>query len=76
MATSSSVQDKKMQGSVPPKPESDADKPSIDPERPGKYDPLRSPDEVSKGRPEDWKDPADMDLPAADEQTPLSDDRR
>jgi hypothetical protein len=32
--------------------------------------------EVTKGRPGDWTDPADSDLPAADEETPLSDDRR
>jgi len=76
MTTDSSFQDKKMQGSVPPKPESGTDKPTIDPVRPGKYDPLGRPDEVTEERPEDWIDPADRDLPAADEQSPLSDDRR
>jgi hypothetical protein len=76
MATDSSFQDRKMQGSVPPKPESDTDTPSMDPERPGKYDPLGQPDEVTRERPEDWKDPADREMPAADEQSPLSDDRR
>lgn len=76
MATDSSFQDKKMQGSVPPEPESGIDRPTIDPVRPDKYDPLVRPDDVTKERPEDWIDPADRDLPAADEQSPLSDDRR
>lgn len=76
MPTDSSFQDKKMQGSVPPKPESGTDKPTTDPEDPGKFDPLARPDVLKKERLGDWEDPANKDLPEADEETPPSDDRR
>lgn len=61
------------QGSVPSKPEPGSEEPTLDPDDPDHYDPLTTPED---GRPEDWKDPPDTDLPAADEETPLSDDMR
>ncbi|WP_422419172.1 hypothetical protein [Pseudomonas sp. GZD-222] len=61
------------QGSDPSKPEPGSDEPTLHPDDPNKYDPLKSPD---RDRPEDWDDPAERVTPEADEQTPLSDDRR
>ncbi|MEZ1318004.1 hypothetical protein QIW53_18445 [Pseudomonas fluorescens] len=72
MSTDSSFQDQP-QGSVPSKPEPGTDEPTLDPDDPDKYDPLKSP---SSDRPEDRRDPAERVTPEADEQTPLSDDRR
>lgn len=72
MSTDSSFQDQP-QGSVPSKPEPGTDEPTLDPDDPDKYDPLKSP---ASDRPEDWRDPAERVTPEADEQTPLSDDRR
>ncbi|EJN19853.1 hypothetical protein PMI35_05541 [Pseudomonas sp. GM78] len=42
---------------------------------PGKYDPLIQPDLEDEEGAQDWNEP-DRKLPEADEQTPLSDDRR
>ena len=72
MSTDSSFEDQ-TQGSVPSKPESGTDEPTLDPNDPNKYDPLKNP---SEGRPGDWTDPGERTTPEADEQTPLSDDRR
>jgi hypothetical protein len=79
MASDSTYQDKlqrqdQTQGSVPSKPEPDG--PLANPNDPDKYDPLTRPDPDASQRPEDWDDPAGRDVPEADEQTPLSDDRR
>ncbi|MDI2590326.1 hypothetical protein POF45_02610 [Pseudomonas sp. 681] len=72
MATDSSFQDQ-TQGSVPSRPEPGSEEPTLDPDDPDHYDPLKTPGDA---RPEDWKDPPDADLPAANEETPLSDDLR
>lgn len=72
MSTDLSFQD--TQGSVPSKPEPGSDEPQLDPDDPDKYDPLKNPDDSE--RPEDWKDPSERVTPEADEETPLSDDRR
>ena len=72
MSTDSSFEDQ-TQGSVPSRPEPGTDEPTLDPDDPNKYDPLKNPD---KERPVDWDDPAERVTPEADEQTPLSDDRR
>jgi hypothetical protein len=74
MSTDSSFHDEtqrqdQTQGSVP-------SKPGLNPDDPDKYDPLTRPDMGTGERPEDGEDPAGRDLPEADEQTPLSDDRR
>ncbi|MNP39642.1 hypothetical protein D3C76_1332270 [compost metagenome] len=76
MTTDSTFQDKlqrqnQTQGSVPSKPE--PENPLVNPNDPGKYDPLTRPDPEQS---QDWDEPAGRDLPEADEQTPLSDDRR
>ena len=42
---------------------------------PGKYDPLTQPDLEDDDGAQDWNE-RDRKLPEADEQTPLSDDRR
>ncbi|NWL23279.1 hypothetical protein [Pseudomonas umsongensis] len=42
---------------------------------PGKYDPLTQPDLEDDDAAQDWNE-RDRKLPEADEQTPLSDDRR
>lgn len=76
MSTDLSFQDKTVQGTVPSNPEPGTDEPTLDPKDRGKFDPLERPGNVKEERPEDWKDPADKDLPEADEETPLSDDRR
>lgn len=60
------------QGSVPSKPEPSSDEPTLDPDDPNKYDPLKNP---SDERQEDWRDPGERITPEADEQAPLSDDR-
>ncbi|MEN8639604.1 hypothetical protein [Pseudomonas sichuanensis] len=73
MSTDSSFQDRP-QGSDPTKPMPGTEKPMLDPDDPKKYDPLRKPEDAD--RPEDWKDPGERNTPEADEQTPLSDDRR
>ncbi|CAI8906073.1 hypothetical protein [Pseudomonas putida] len=44
-------------------------------EDPGKYDPLKQPDLDDDEDARDWSE-RDRKLPEADEQTPLSDDRR
>ncbi|WP_415764210.1 hypothetical protein [Pseudomonas sp. ZB1P45] len=72
MSSDSSFQDQ-TQGSVPSKPESGSDEPTLDPDDPNKYDPLTKP---SDDRPEDWKEPGERTTPEADEITPLSDDMR
>jgi len=72
MFTESNYEDH-TQASVPSKPEPGTDEPALDPQDPNKYDPLKNP---SDDRPEDWKDPAERVTPEADEETPLSDDRR
>lgn len=72
MSTDSSFQDQPS-ASVPSRPEPGADEPTLDPDDPNKYDPLKNPD---RDRPQDWDDPAERNTPEADEQTPLSDDRR
>ncbi|MFJ2689891.1 hypothetical protein [Pseudomonas sp. NPDC087336] len=46
-----------------------------DPKDPGKYDPLTQPDLEEDEDARDWSE-RDRKLPEADEQTPLSDDRR
>jgi hypothetical protein len=79
MTTDSTFQDNmqrqgQAQDSVPSRPEPDS--PSLNPDDPGKYDPLTTPDPGTVQRPEDWDDLAGRELPEADEQTPLSDDRR
>ncbi|MVV51728.1 hypothetical protein EJA72_26305 [Pseudomonas sp. PB120] len=61
------------QGSFPSKPEPGSDEPTLDPDDPNKYDPLKNP---SDDRPENQKEPGERTTPEADEQTPLSDDRR
>jgi|EndMetStandDraft_2_1072991.scaffolds.fasta_scaffold2157511_1 hypothetical protein len=63
------------QGAVPSKPEPGNDDSQPNPDDPGKYDPLSQPDKEEDARPEDWNEPP-RDVPEADEQTPLSDDRR
>lgn len=45
------------------------------PDDPGKYDPLTQPDLEDDDGAQDWNE-RDRKLPEADEQTPLSDDRR
>ena len=45
------------------------------PDDPGKYDPLTQPDLEDDESAQDWNEP-DRKLPEADEQSPLSDDRR
>jgi hypothetical protein len=72
MSTDSSFPDQ-TQGSVPSKPEPGSDEPTLDPDDPNKYDPLKNP---SDDRPEDWKEPGERTTPEADEITPLSDDMR
>jgi len=71
MSTDSTFQGQP-QGSDPSRPDPEVDDPTLDPDDPNKYDPLKKPDIE---RPEDWEDP-DRVPPEADEQTPLSDDRR
>lgn len=71
MSTDSTFQDQP-QGSDPSRSNPEVDDPTLDPDDSKKYDPLRKPDTE---RPEDWEDP-DRVPPEADEQTPLSDDRR
>jgi hypothetical protein len=72
MTNDSSFQDQ-AQGSVPTRPEPDSDERTLDPDDPDKYDPLKNPGD---DRGEDGRDPAERTPPEADEQTPLSDDRR
>lgn len=72
MSIDSSFQDQ-TQGSIPPMPEPGTDEPTLDPDDPDKYDPLKNP---SEGRPGDWTDPGERTTPEADEETPLSDDMR
>lgn len=72
MSTDSSFRDQP-QGSDPSRPQPDTNNPQLDPDDPNKYDPLKKPD---RERPEDWIDPGERMPPEADEQTPLSDDRR
>lgn len=72
MSTDSSFNDE-TKGSVSSKPEPGTDEPTLDPNDPSKYDPLKNPQD---DRPEAWKNPAERVTPEADEQTPLSDDRR
>ncbi|WP_412071775.1 hypothetical protein [Pseudomonas fluorescens] len=61
MSTDSSFQNQ-TQGSVPSKPEPSSDEPTLDPDDPNKYDPLKNP---SDDRPEDWKDPGERTTPEA-----------
>ncbi|MVV48086.1 hypothetical protein EJA72_07480 [Pseudomonas sp. PB120] len=61
------------QGFFPSKPEPGSDEPTLDPDDPKKYDPLKNP---SDDRPENQKESGERTTPEADEQTPLSDDRR
>ncbi|WP_256669126.1 hypothetical protein [Pseudomonas sp. C2B4] len=72
MSNDSSFQDE-TQDFVPSRPQQGSDEPTLDPDDPDKYDPLKSP---SGDRPEDWKDHGERTTPEADEQSPLSDDRR
>ncbi|MBZ9780214.1 hypothetical protein K9857_01435 [Pseudomonas sp. REP124] len=72
MSTDSSFEDQ-TQDSDPSKPEPDSDEPLLDPDDPDKYDPLKNP---ADERPDDWNPPGERVTPEADEQTPLSDDRR
>ena len=72
MSTNTSFQDQ-TQSSIPSSPEPGSDEPTLDPEDPNKYDPLKNPTE---DRPDDWKDPGERTTPEADEETPLSDDMR
>lgn len=58
---------------VPSRPTPGVDEPPTEPDDTGGFDPLKRPDVVTRDPPEDWEDP---DLPAPDEETPLSDDRR
>lgn len=59
------------------RPHPDMDDPSMDHDVPPGMDPSRDPANSEVERPEDWRDPAlDDDIPAPDEETPLSDDRR
>ncbi|MBV4465029.1 hypothetical protein KVG95_17035 [Pseudomonas sp. SWRI79] len=65
----------------PVRPTPDVDDPSMDQDAPPGMDPSRDPTDTDIDRPEDWRDPAldpavDDDIPAPDEETPLSDDRR
>ena len=65
----------------PVRPVPDMDDPSMDQDAPPGMDPSRDPADTDVDRPEDWRDPAldpavDDDIPAPDEKTPLSDDRR
>lgn len=65
----------------PVRPILDRDDPSMDHDVPPGMDPSRDPADTDVDRPEDWRDPAldpdlDDDIPAPDEETPLSDDRR
>lgn len=71
MSTDSSFQDQP-QGSDPSMPDPENNDPTLNPDDPNKYDPLGKPDTE---RPEDW-DGQERLPPEADEQTPLSDDRR
>lgn len=71
MSTDSSFQDQP-QGSDPTTPDPMIDDPILDPDDPKKYDPLSKPD---ADRPDGWED-HEREPPEADEQTPLSDDRR
>ncbi|WP_256580789.1 hypothetical protein [Pseudomonas sp. QTF5] len=51
----------------------------MDHDAPPGMDPSRDPADTDVDRPEDWRDPAledDDDIPAPNEETPLSDDRR
>lgn len=52
------------------------DEPSLVPEFPDDVQPVEDPAEGISERPDDWQDPAGQDMPEADEETPLSDDRR
>ncbi|MBK5313334.1 hypothetical protein JFT92_25525 [Pseudomonas sp. TH35] len=61
----------------PVRPIPDRDDPSMDHDAPPGMDPSRDPADTDVDRPEDWRDPdLDDDIPAPDEKTPLSDDRR
>ncbi|RON27630.1 MULTISPECIES: hypothetical protein [Pseudomonas] len=61
----------------PVRPIPDRDDPSMDHDAPPGMDPSRDPADTDVDRPEDWRDPdLDDDIPAPDEETPLSDDRR
>ena len=72
MSTDSSFNDQ-TKGSAPSKSEPGTDETTLEPNDTNKYDPLKNP---SDDRPEDWQDPAERETPEADEETPLSDDRR
>lgn len=75
MAIDSSFEFEKGQTPIP-----GSDEPSLDPENPNDLDPLRRPADPGTDpedpRPDDWKDPPGDEMPAADEQAPLSDDLR
>lgn len=73
MSTDSSFQDE-TQGSVPSKPEPGMDEPTMDPDAPGKIDPLARPDVVTRERPQDRKDPSAGDGIPDDEDMPLPND--
>ena len=61
----------------PVRPIPDMGDPSMDHDAPPGMDPSRDPADTDVDRPEDWRDPdLDDDIPAPDEETPLSDDRR
>lgn len=62
----------------PVRPIPDMDDPSMEHEVPPGMDPAQDPADTEVERPEDWEGPAldDEDIPAPNEPTPLSDDRR
>ena len=62
MSIDSSFEDQ-TQGSVPSKPDPGSEEPQR-PDDPGQNDPLKSPKDDSV---EDWRDPAERNLPEADE---------
>lgn len=52
------------------------EEPGLTPEFPDDVQPVEDPAQGISERPDDWQDPTGQDMPDADEQTPLSDDRR
>ncbi|MGG7648423.1 MULTISPECIES: hypothetical protein [unclassified Pseudomonas] len=71
MSIDSSFEDR-TQGSVPSKPEPGSEEPQR-PDDPGQPDPLKRPKDE---RPEDWRDPAERNMPEADEETSSADNMR
>jgi len=66
MSIDSSFEDQ-TQGSVPSKPATEPNDPTVKPSRSDETDPMRNPGAPDRERPEDWKDPNETEMSDEDD---------